>query len=117
MATGGSQPLCARQGVPSGNYPHFWVYSRCHDAFAADIVRAAEAKAEYVRKRKATTEEGGGEGGAEAGEEDTEKTAEKTAEKTEAAEEASAEAEASYAAEVRFCIVFVLFLYCFCAKK
>jgi hypothetical protein len=35
----GSQPFCGRQGVPGGNYPHFWVYSRCHEAFAADIAR------------------------------------------------------------------------------
>ena len=27
------QPLCREQGVQLGNYPHFWVYSRCHAAF------------------------------------------------------------------------------------
>lgn len=25
--------LCTQQGVQIGNYPHFWVYPRCHDSF------------------------------------------------------------------------------------
>ena len=94
---GGSQPLCARQGVPAGNYPHFWVYSRCHEAFAADIVRAAEAKAEYVRKRKATTEDGA-EGGS--AEEEEKEEPERTPEELQAEEAAG---EAAYAAEVAAC--------------
>ena len=24
---------CRGQGVPNGNYPHFWIYGRCHDDY------------------------------------------------------------------------------------
>ena len=29
--------LCSQQGVQRGNYPHFWVYQRCHDAFMVHV--------------------------------------------------------------------------------